>query len=71
VIFRDTDPQIPTTRRVHGRSRNVRQNPHLHHDRVDEHGRIAASSGRLDQSFISATTLSVIRDTVSLLIEAP
>ena len=30
-----------------------------------------ASSGRLAQSFISATTLSVIRETVSLDTDAP
>ena len=42
----------------------------LHHDGVDEHRGVAFSNGR-HQACISSITRSVIRDTVSLLTEAP
>jgi hypothetical protein len=43
----------------------------LDHDGVDEHRHVDPSKGRLAHSCISATTVSVIRETVSFDTEAP
>ena len=45
--------------------------PHLDHDRVDEDCDIPASRGRAAQSCISATTVSVILEIVSLDTDGP
>ena len=54
-----------------GKGLNGAADRDLDHDRVEKDGRVDAFEGRLAHSAISSITLSVIRDTVYLLTEAP